>query len=57
LNVIAATTNIVATTSAGLTNLLADRVEHDVVRCCFDERYVSQYLHPTHPTATAMKYG
>jgi len=42
LNAIAATTNIVAATSAGFTNLLADRVEHAAADFCFDERCNSQ---------------
>src|SRR5260370_23727097 len=38
LNAIAATISIVATTSAGLTNLLADLVEHAAAHCWFDAR-------------------
>jgi hypothetical protein len=38
LNAIAATTNIVAMTTAGFTNLLAERVEHAVAYFWFEER-------------------
>jgi len=54
-NAIAAATNIVATTSAGFSNLLADLVEHAAAHCWFDERRISQYPHPRQATAKAMK--
>src|SRR6266851_476476 len=57
LNAIAATTNIVATTTVEFTNLFAGRVEQAVAHFSFDDRDMSQYPHPRHTTATAMKYG